>query len=75
MPETGDGGEAAGDEDGASPAEPVVEWDGEPAADEGAAEIWCCVDQTDEPGTPGIFAGDAELVFVPDLGAVDDGFI
>ena len=41
--------EEAGKKDGSSTTEPVIEWDGEPAADEGAAEIGGRVDQTQEP--------------------------
>lgn len=39
LPETRYGAEAACEEDCAAAAEPVVEGDGEPAADEGAAEV------------------------------------
>jgi hypothetical protein len=37
LPKACKGGENAGDEDGSTATEPVVKWDRQPAADEGAA--------------------------------------
>ena len=53
----------------------MVEWDGKPATDEGAAEVWCRVRQADEPGASRRVVSDAELVLVEYLGAVDNRFI
>lgn len=75
LPEARHGTKEAGQEDGAAPAEPVVEGDGEPAADKCAAEVRCRINETEEPGGAGVFAADAELRAVEELGAVYDGFV
>jgi hypothetical protein len=72
LPEASCGGEETCQEDGAAASEPLVEGDGEPAADEGAAEVGGGVEEADEPGGAGVLAADTEMLFVEDLGAVDD---
>lgn len=53
----------------------MIERHREPTSDEGTAEVRGSVDESHEPGTPRALVGDPELMFVPDLGAVDDRLI
>lgn len=46
LPETSQSGKGASEENGASTPEPIIKRDGEPAADESAAEIRRTVDQS-----------------------------
>jgi hypothetical protein len=75
LPEAGEGGVGAGQENGAAAAEEVVQRDGEPAADEGATEVGRRVGEAEQPGGAGVLAADGEVLGVEDLGAVDDRFV
>ena len=63
----------AGQENRPTAAKPVVEWDSEPASEDGAAEVWAGVGEAEEPG--GVVAGNAEVLGVENLCAVHNGFI
>jgi hypothetical protein len=75
LPEAGECAEKAGDEDGAAAAEPLVVRRGEPATDEGTADVRRRVEKTGEPSGASIFAADAELRGVEELSAVDDSLV
>jgi hypothetical protein len=75
LPDAGEEGEEGGDEDRPAAAEVVVERAGEPAAEDGAAEVGRGVDEADEDAVVLGLAADAELLRVEELGAVDDGLV
>lgn len=61
LPKACHGGDAAGKEDGTTSAEPIVEWDGQPASDKSTAEIGSSISKAKQPGRARIFAGNTEL--------------
>lgn len=75
LPQHGDDGNQTRYEDGAPTAEPVVERDRHPAADEGAAQVRGRIDDTEQPGRAGVLALDAELLGVEELSAIDDSLV
>lgn len=76
LPEASQRRDETADPDGASAAEPLVHGLGEPAADEGTAEVRGTVDKPNEPRvTHGVRVTDPELNLVEGLGAIDDGLV
>lgn len=75
LPEAGQRREGASDEDRPTTAKPVIERNGQPAADKRAAKVWGRIDEPQEPGRPGIGLTNAELILVKELSAVDDGLV
>lgn len=73
--EAGNGGYDARDEDGASSAELFVHRVSEPAAENGTAKVGSRVDETQKPGVSLAICTDAELVFVKELGTVNDRLV
>jgi hypothetical protein len=75
LPEAGQRRECAGQEDSSSTTKPVVEWDSEPAANNGTAEVGSRVDKSQEPCGPGIFTTDSKMLAVKELRPVDDRLV
>lgn len=75
LPEARQCREEAGKKDSSSTTEPVVEWDSEPATDEGAAEVGGRVDQAQQPGRSRVFATNSEVLAVKELGAINNSLI
>jgi hypothetical protein len=75
LPEACQCGEEARKEYRTTTTEPVIKWDGEPAADEGATEIRGRVDQSQEPGRSRIFPTNSKLLTVKELRTVNNSFI
>lgn len=53
----------------------MVEWNRKPTSDDGTTQVRGGIDETHEPGALGTIVGDSELMFVPDLGTVDDRLV
>lgn len=75
LPEARQCGEEAGKKDSSSTTEPVVEWDSEPAADEGAAEIGGRVNQAQQPGRSRVFAANSEVLAIKELSTINNRLI
>lgn len=75
LPETCQCRKAASEKDRSATSEPVIEGYREPAADESTTEIRSRVRQTQQPCGSRVLAGNAKLLTVEELGAIDDGFI
>ena len=71
LPETGNDGEDGAEEDDASTTEPVVQRDGQPAAEKSTGKIWCAI----RDALTLLVILNAELREEEQLCAVDDSFI
>jgi hypothetical protein len=76
LPEASQSRKSTGEKDGSTATEPVVEWNGQPTSNEGAAEIWCRVRQTNQPRIPfRIFITNAKVLLVEYLSSIDDSLV
>lgn len=75
LPQTGQGRQQTGDEDGSSATKPVVEGNGQPAACYRAAEVGSCVEKPEQPRGARVVSCNPELILVEHLCAIDDRFV